>query len=312
MSIFSSIAKTVTSVAKAVVKAVVPTQAKIANVGAVLGIATGIKSGTIYATTPSASVNKALETVANHPYVTAGVIAVAAAPAAAVAAAKVVGATVVKAVSSASPAVKIATVVGTPVAAGVLISSSKAREGVLDAPSALVQVGTNVGKLIENPSWEGLVDIYKQNPVAAPAVTAAAVGLIGAAAAGAALTIGNITATKANTKSINEATNELMKQAVAAGDIKSARELQDALYKLNFPQEAAKVPAVIPTKTSAASSVPITPELGAVTKAAGTKAATKYKRRTTASTGNQSMRVNIFNQTKAIYSRGSFGRHYGY
>lgn len=51
---------------------------RIANVGQVLGIATGLynpNKKSIVATTPIKPLNTALQTVANHPYITAGVVA---------------------------------------------------------------------------------------------------------------------------------------------------------------------------------------------------------------------------------------------
>lgn len=121
-------------------------------------------------------------TIAEHPYKTAAVVAVAAKPTQALAAVKEVatkyipkvGITLKNTFSGLSLGGKITAVVATPIAAGVVTSSAKARESIIKTPGGLVNLGSNIGSAIENPSLSSISKIYKDNPVLASGATIAA------------------------------------------------------------------------------------------------------------------------------------------
>jgi len=89
--------------------------------------------------------------------------------------------------------------VAVPVATGVLTSSPKARESLVDAPGGLVNLGTNIGKIVENPSVATVKETFTENPVLATGIAVATVG-------GVALAASPIIASVANTRAINEST----------------------------------------------------------------------------------------------------------
>jgi len=102
---------------------------------------------------------------------------------------------------------KTVVAVGTPVAVSTLVTSQKAREGLVSLPSGLVNLGSNVGQFIDDPSVSNAVDIFKENPI-----------IVGAGIAGAALAIGKgvvpALATIANTRAINES-SELARESAS-------------------------------------------------------------------------------------------------
>ena len=115
---------------------------RISNVGQVLGIATGVYNPqklTISASTPSKTLNKGLEIVANHPYATAGVVATGItaaklAPSILAGTSKAATTTAI-AKSSFSTGTKLAVAAGTGLLAGSLFGS----KGSSSTPSQNVQ-----------------------------------------------------------------------------------------------------------------------------------------------------------------------------
>jgi len=98
---------------------------------------------------------------------------------------KTVGKKALTSFSQASFKTQVAVTGGSLISVGVLKESPKARQTLASAPSSLVNVGSNVGKLIENPSKENLVNIYQENPVASSVLGGAiALGASGAVIAG--------------------------------------------------------------------------------------------------------------------------------
>lgn len=153
----------------------------------------------VVANVENKTLKTALETVANHPYLAAGVVAggitAVAQPAAAAA--------VVKSAIPATTKGKVAAAVIAPVAIGALTTSEKAREGVLNAPSSLANFGANVGKVIESPSLATIKETFKENPVIATAATLGAAAVVGGGIGLAANTVAtalNTRATNANTE----------------------------------------------------------------------------------------------------------------
>lgn len=94
---------------------------------------------------------------------------------------------------------KVIAAVATPIAIGAIASSPKLQTGLITAPSSLVNFGTNVGKIIENPSLATVKETVKENPL-----ISSAVALGGAAAIGGGLgLLANTVATAINTKATN-------------------------------------------------------------------------------------------------------------
>jgi len=96
-----------------------------------------------------------------------------------------------------------AVVVSAPIVASALATSPTLRSGVANLPSGLVNVGSNIGNLVENPTAANLSSLIKENPVIVGALGAGAVvagGLGVGALANTASTILNTKAIKENTK----------------------------------------------------------------------------------------------------------------
>lgn len=191
--------------------------------------AVGIKKGGVQSNTGNKVADAVLSSAASHPFITAGAAAVAINPAGAVAAGKAAAQGAASAFGKASIGQKAAVVVGTPIAAGVLINSPKAREGLSNAPGGLVNFGSNVGKLVEDPSLDNVSKTIKDNPVIAGVVGAGAAIGAGVGIGGIASTVStvlNTRAVKENTKAMapggdtpltNQAANVLSPQSVAGG-----------------------------------------------------------------------------------------------
>jgi hypothetical protein len=170
--------------------------------------------------------------------------------------------------AAAKTTTQIAVVGSGLVAGGALSTSKKTRQAVVDTPSNLVNFGENIGEFVENPSLEKAKDIITENPL-----IAAGAGLIGAAALGKA---GTIATSLINTSAIKEQTSIL--------------------------KENAALPAVIPTTNNGFSPLPVTPSTQVLT--AGSTSVKKYKRKVKESPRQtQSLRVNIYNQSKVLNSR---------
>jgi hypothetical protein len=180
-----------------------------------------VKSSPIQANVSNQTAKKVLETVANKPAQTALAGAVIANPVGAFAAGKAISSTVVSGAknifNTLSPLQKAATVIATPVAIGVVASSSKVRSDLIKAPSSLVNLGSNIGKTIDNPSFENVKTTFKENPVAAGVLVGAAALTTGALTAGIISNVANTQAVKKNTAAtINSQYQQLTPSVIAA------------------------------------------------------------------------------------------------
>lgn len=171
---------------------------RLANVGNTLLSAVGIKGGGVQSNTGVKVVDTVLSATASHPFVTAGVVATAT---------TTLGKTAVTAVAKKVGEVAVANP-GKATLAGVaglaVVKSEKGREAVLNTPSSINNFTSNVAKVIDNPSIEGVKNIAKENPVltaglATGLAVAGGLGLAGVASS---------VATFANTKAIKESTNQ--------------------------------------------------------------------------------------------------------
>lgn len=174
---------------------------RLKNVAATLNAAFNpFSSQKVQANTSSAGLNAGLEAFANHPYVTAGVIAggVTAVnnPSKALALAKSL---IPKSVTG-----KIAAAAAVPIVAGVVASNPIASfNAVAQAPSSFANFGYNVGDFAQNPSVEGAKKIFRENPIVAGIVgTLGVIGVGGGLglAANTIATLINSKATRQNTE----------------------------------------------------------------------------------------------------------------
>jgi len=269
----------ISNVAKAVVKAVTPTKAKLQNVVDVVSIAVNpFSKDTIVANTGSKTVNKVLETVANHPYVAAAVATTAIAPTAA----KAVATAGLKVVAESSTKAKVITAVATPVVIGAVAQNPvAAAQKVVAAPSELFNFGTDISKVASNPSVSSIKELVKESPILTTATAAAAAVAVGAGTAGLITSVANTLAVKENT-----AKNTLIStpQTVAA-------------VLPSTPLSAAT--PIIPTTTvsspvasTTASPVPVTPATQPLIATAGSKVSTT-KRKTYKKKPVQTMRQTV-------------------
>lgn len=144
---------------------------RLANVVGVVNAAFNpFSKSTVEANVSNPTMKTALETVANHPYVTAGVIA----GGYTLATKPVIAAATGKALIPTTTKGKIITAVAAPVVIGAVAKQpAQAAKALISAPSALANVGGNVANLASNPSLENLGNLYKENPVIVGGATAA-------------------------------------------------------------------------------------------------------------------------------------------
>lgn len=191
-----------------------------------------VTTGGIQAHTGSETVNKVLETAANHPFLTAGAAAVAINPAGAAAAAKAV--TTKAATSFATAPLKTQVIVtgATIVGGSALLNSPSLTKSVINAPSSLSNFGGNIGKAIENPSLSSISTIAKENPI----LTA------GTAAIGIATVAGGVgtVATVLNTRSVNKNTEAIVEPAPQFTTTTKYRDASGTLTSMS-PDQAYKI-----------------------------------------------------------------------
>jgi len=195
-SILSSIGKSVIKVAtkaatlgndpKIIATKVLPTL-KAAVTNNPVAKALGFKSEGVTSNTGIKSVDKILGAAASSPFSTAALGAVAAAPKLAVAAAKevipAVAKNVGKTVSGLSTKSKILLGTGAVVGPNVISSSPKTQKALgkatKDPVGELAQLGTDIGKFVEQPSVSTARDIIDNSPLLAP-VAVLATGAVAA------------------------------------------------------------------------------------------------------------------------------------
>lgn len=198
MGLLSSIGNAIKNVASTVVTAVIPTEAKIKNVGAVLNAAFNpFSKDKVVANVSNPVLKTALETVANHPYVSAAVVS---APIVAIknptAATTAVSSIIPKSVTG-----KVALAAAVPVATGALINQpAKTVSAAVAAPSALSNFGGNLANLVAEPSISNLKTLVTENPLISAGLATAA----GVAAVKTATSVANIVTTERNTKAIED------------------------------------------------------------------------------------------------------------
>jgi hypothetical protein len=243
---------------------------RIQNVGNVL--LASVTKGGIKSNTNIKPLDTVLTAVANHPFITAGVAAAAVNPTAAFSATKSVASSLGTSFASSSLKTKALVVGGGIVGGNVLITSGKAREAVINTPTALANFGQNIGTFSDNPSFDTAKNIVKENPiisgiVATGAVLAAGVG-IGSLA--------NTLATSANTRAINASNTQEVTQKI------------DNIPSLGSPEPLNTSPLVADKSL-------VAPPLSQIGKPASSSVPTSNKRRTTRLKPNNQIQTNKTN-----------------
>lgn len=208
----------------------------------------------------------------------------------------------VGAVALSAPALVVGGVaVGTTILSSTLLSSKKSAIAVVNAiiktPSALANVGENIGAIIENPSIETVTNTFKENPVIVGGLTAAAALTVGKGLTSTVATILNTKAEKENTAAMDtntsaalEATPAISQAAAPAIQTGSSMETLQNPTQTSLPKEAA-----IGNTTAG---IPLTQPTSTIT--TGKK---RYKKRKVKLSPSIHNNINIAIQNKAIGSQ---------
>jgi hypothetical protein len=176
---------------------------RISNVGAVLNAAFNpFSKTTVQANVSNPILKTGLETVANHPYIAAGVVA----GGAAVGLPRIAQTTsyVASSIVKAHPLTTAAAVVTAPISipfVANILANPKVQKTIAEAPASSAKVGEDISGLINEPSLDNGIKFVKEHPAFSAAAITAALVAIGYSA----VTISQILATRNNTKAINEA-----------------------------------------------------------------------------------------------------------
>lgn len=112
--------------------------------------------------------------------------------------------TAIKSAFVAAPVKTTVVAAGATVATSAIVASPKAQESLSKTPSSLVNFGTNIGELIEEPSLVKAKELITENPVISSLVAAGTVAAVGVGTAGLATTAANVLATKQNTQALED------------------------------------------------------------------------------------------------------------
>ena len=243
---------------------------RLVNVGRTLkGALTGEK---IVGLTPNATANKLLGAAASNPLITAGLGAVAAAPAAALGAAS-------SGFGALSTTGKVATVGVGLVAVPAAITNPDLISSASKIPSGLAAFGSDIGEFFKDPSKEGLLNIVRENPEASAA-----------AAAVAAVTAGPVVRQGLDFISRNQNTDAIEEQTQAILDSRS-----------NQPTSSSSaLPTVTGPEPSAPEAQPLTPETQVLGREVSTSQPRKSPRKRVAAPRAPSVRVQVLNQNTFI------------
>jgi hypothetical protein len=170
----------------------------------------------------------------------------------------------------------------------VVAKSTTAKQSIANLPSSVDIFTTNTAKFIDNPTLETAKTIGQESPILTGAILAGTALVVGKAASGIISGVSNTIATNKNTAAIE---NSMVNPQVQTLPKTSTSDLPKAL--------AASTPQSL---------VPITPSTQVLGKSASSTSIKKYKRSTSKpSSYNQRMSINIFNQSKTLYTRGFRG-----
>lgn len=219
---------------------------RLTNVKDVLLSAVGINEGGVKANTGFAPVDAVLGAAASHPFLTAGLGAVAVNPAGAAAVVKSGAKAIGSEFSKATLGQKAVAVVSAPIVAGAVVSSPKIREAALNAPSSLANFGGNVGALVEDPNLQNLKKLASENPLITAGAAAAGLGVLGAGVAGALSTL----STRQNTQALLENSKIANIYTEEAKQLLTTKTESVAVPVLSSPLAAQPLTTVYPEKRS--------------------------------------------------------------
>jgi len=183
-----------------------------------------------------------------------------------------------------------------------VLKSSTAKEtliqGGLNLPTSINNYTTNLAKTIDNPTKENFLETGRENPF-----LLGGTALLGGAVLGkSVLTLTNFVSNYSNTAAIKENT-DVMKETLKNAPEVILKTDDKPAKTTDLPKPINTTPAVLPTTSTNTSPVPITPETQVLGKPAGSSSIKRYARARTIQKPNiQSVRVNIFNQTKSLYT----------
>lgn len=164
---------------------------RIKNVGQT--IISAISGKGVQSNTGNKTADTVLSAAASNPFTTAAVVAVAAAPTAALG--------TVKAGFSALPTGgKVAAVVAAPVVTSAVIANPNIAKSAAQAPAKLSQFGSNIGTLSKNPTLENATQVFKDNPILTSAAVVGTGVIVGKGASSLIATAANTSAIRKNTE----------------------------------------------------------------------------------------------------------------
>jgi len=192
----------------------------------VTAVTQGVRASTAQFNAASRGANVA-QALVNGALVAGAVVGAGAAAAAGVTAtARAVGTAIIR-----NPRTTAAAAIAIPVVA----SSNRAQQAVSNLPTSVVTLGTNIGRVIDDPSLRNAGQIFTQSPVLAGALVA---GTVGASALALAPVISSIRQTDA----INDQTQAMQANANAASSSSIPQQIQ--LIAPPMPAFAAPSPSV--------------------------------------------------------------------
>lgn len=236
-------------------------------------------------------VKKTVETVANKPFTTAAAVAVVANPVAAAGTAKAVATSIGSSISNASLGTKVGLAVATPIATSAVINSPKLQKEIVNAPSSLSNIGKNIGKAVEDPTANNFKNIVKENPAITGVVIGGTALAVGTGASG-------VIATALNTQAVKENTALSKELALNTDNLKDQIIKEEPQF---IPSNSSLLPKTI-EGTKDTSLIPLTPSTQVVGKSVSSISKKRKKIIKKKSNPSNNVRVNVYNQTKSLYS----------
>jgi len=201
---------------------------------------------------------------------------------------RAVASTVATSYAGASLKTQIAVPAFALVGAGVLSQTKKPVETLLNTPSGLVNFGSNVGTLIENPSLENLTTIAKENPGISGLAVAGGLLAAGTAVRG----VAGIAATALNTSAVKENTQ-------ASALMQEVTSNSDDLPSMGSPQAL----NASPLASSTLAAPPIVKESSRIAMKTPKKGAARKKKHPALTSINNSTRVYLDGRKQNIYNK---------
>ena len=278
MGLLSTIGNAISSVKNSVITAVANKTTNEQN--ALSTVKAALTGSGVQANTSSVTANKILSAAASNPYTTALGAAVISNPTAAGAVAKQVATTAVSTTKG-----KIITAIAVPSVVSAVIANPKLVSQASQLPSNIASFSGNIAGLASNPTLSNAEQIVKDNPILSAAAAIAGVTFIGKGITGLIASAENTAASRANTAAT--------KAAMAAGAMDNTATL---------PKETTATTSMLATNSA---DIPITPATQVLGKSSSSKVSTyrKTNNKNKSNLVSNRLQVNIFNQSKTLYTR---------